>query len=202
MRRRPDDLFCNTCPRGTVKCKIHKLNMTFCLQPLVLSSETVGENYLGRPSIQNFRRKLVICDSCTDTYFTNLLLTDDPRADCAVSSTNQQAVTQPIVCDLDNLNKEVAQRDVSSPEEEFFVKYDCLQQLSDLQLNKVHTFIFAISLVHLMLSVMVECIILPFQTQTEDQPNKDTLSLDHTIMNLQTELHEVQNERDSLSNLR
>lgn len=57
-------------------------------------------------------------------------------------------MTQPLVFGLDILNQEVAQRDISSPGKEVLENAmdDCLQQLSDLQLNKVHIFIAAIKL--------------------------------------------------------
>ncbi|XP_041793804.1 coiled-coil domain-containing protein 158-like isoform X2 [Chelmon rostratus] len=92
-----------------------------------------------------------------------------------VPSVQQQAVNQPLVCDLDSLNQAVAQRDICSPGEEVFenVKDGRLQHLSDLQLNKTH-----------------------------DQPVQEKLSCDKTIMNLQMKLHNVQMEKDVLSDLR
>uniref|UniRef100_UPI0037E76C2B coiled-coil domain-containing protein 158-like n=1 Tax=Semicossyphus pulcher TaxID=241346 RepID=UPI0037E76C2B len=88
---------------------------------------------------------------------------------------HQQAVTQPPVCGLDSLNCAGAQRDIDSPEEEVFenVIDNCLQRLSDLQLNK-----------------------------TQDQPEQEAFSVDKAIDTLQTKLHEVQMERDVLSDLR
>lgn len=135
-------------------------------------------------------------------------MADDPPADSAVLSTHQPAVTQPLVSDLDSLNQGVAERGVSSPGEELFVIDDCQQwqQLSDLQLNKVYTFILAISLISLMLSELVKlylCNVLFYNLkQTHDQPKQETFSLDKAIMNLQTELHKVQTEKDVLSDLR
>lgn len=135
-------------------------------------------------------------------------MADDPPADSAVLSTHQQAVTQPLVSDLDSLNQGVTQRGVSSPGEELFVIDDCQQwqQLSDLQLNKVCTFILAISLISLMLSELVKlslCNVLFYLLkQTHNQPKQETFSLDKAIMNLQTELHKVQTEKDVLSDLR
>ncbi|XP_078107394.1 uncharacterized protein LOC144518527 isoform X3 [Sander vitreus] len=83
-----------------------------------------------------------------------------------ILTTDQQAVTQPLV-----LN----QGDISSPGKEVFENAveDCLQQLSDLQLNKTH-----------------------------DQPEQEPFSFDKAIVNLQTKLHKVQKEKDDLSNLR
>lgn len=117
-------------------------------------------------------------------------------------------MTQPLVSDLDSLNQGIAQRGVSSPGEELFVIDDCqqMQQLSDLQLNKVYTFILAITLLILMLSELVKlslCNVLFYLLkQTHDQPKQETFSLDKAIMNLQTELHKVQTEKDVLSDLR
>ncbi|TKS78437.1 Coiled-coil domain-containing protein 158 [Collichthys lucidus] len=95
--------------------------------------------------------------------------------DSTVLSTNQQAVAQPLISDLDSLNQAGAQMDVSSPGEDVLenVIDDCLQQLSDLQLNKTH-----------------------------DQPEHETFSYDKAIVNLQTELHKAQTEKDVLSDLR
>ncbi|KAM9360187.1 uncharacterized protein ABDE67_000820 [Symphorus nematophorus] len=95
--------------------------------------------------------------------------------DSSVLSTQQQAVTQPWVCDLDTSIQGVAQRDISSLEEEMLENAidDCLQQLSDLKLNKTHA-----------------------------QPEQETVSFDKAITNLQTELHKVQMEKDVLSDLR
>ncbi|KAF1389470.1 hypothetical protein PFLUV_G00073750 [Perca fluviatilis] len=86
-------------------------------------------------------------------------------------NTDQQAVTQPLVCKLGSLN----QGDISSPGKEVFENAieDCLQQLSDLQLNKTH-----------------------------NQPEQEPFSFDKAIVNLQTKLHKVQKEKDNLSNLR
>lgn len=67
-------------------------------------------------------------------------MADDSPGDSSFLPTHQQAVTQPLVFGLDILNQEVAQRDISSPGKEVLENAmdDCLQQLSDLQLNKVH----------------------------------------------------------------
>ncbi|XP_028434968.1 coiled-coil domain-containing protein 158 [Perca flavescens] len=88
-----------------------------------------------------------------------------------ILTTDQQAVTQPLVCKLGSLN----QGDISSPGKEVFENAieDCLQQLSDLQLNKTH-----------------------------NQPEQEPFSFDKAIVNLQTKLHKVQKEKDDLSNLR
>ncbi|XP_042344859.1 coiled-coil domain-containing protein 158-like isoform X3 [Plectropomus leopardus] len=100
---------------------------------------------------------------------------DDSAGDSNILSTHQQAVTQPLLCDLDSLNQGVAQRDISSPGDEVSENAmdDCLQQLSDLQLNKTH-----------------------------DQPEQEIFCFDKAIMNLQTKLHKVQKEKDVLSDLR
>lgn len=52
-------------------------------------------------------------------------------------------MAQSLVCDLDSLNQGVAQKDITSPGKEVLESAidDCLHQLSDLQLNKVPTFI-------------------------------------------------------------
>lgn len=46
------------------------------------------------------------------------------------------------------------------------------------------------------------CIILPSETQTGDQHEQQTFSLNEAIMNLQTKLQKVQMEKDVLSDLR
>ncbi|XP_070761054.1 coiled-coil domain-containing protein 158-like [Enoplosus armatus] len=99
----------------------------------------------------------------------------DSLGDSTILSTHQQAVTQPLVCDLDSLDQGMAQGDVSSPGKEVLENAidDCLQQLSDLQLNKSH-----------------------------NQPEQETFSVDKAIMNLQTKLHKVQMEKGVLSDLR
>lgn len=64
----------------------------------------------------------------------------------------------------------------------------------------------AIKLLILMLSKLVklsQCNMLFYLvTQARDQPEQETFSLEKAIMNLQTELHKVQMEKDSLSDLR
>ncbi|XP_027131000.1 coiled-coil domain-containing protein 158 isoform X2 [Larimichthys crocea] len=79
--------------------------------------------------------------------------------DSTVLSTNQQAVAQPLISDLDSLNQAEARMDVSSPGED-----------------------------------MLE--------NTHDQPEHETFSYDKAIVNLQTELHKAQTEKDVLSDLR
>lgn len=77
-------------------------------------------------------------------------MTDDSPGDSSILSIHQQAVTQPLVCGLDSLNQELAQRDVLSPGDEMLKNTvdDCLtEQLSDLQLNKVCTFVKAINII-------------------------------------------------------
>ncbi|XP_065804481.1 coiled-coil domain-containing protein 158 isoform X2 [Labrus bergylta] len=97
----------------------------------------------------------------------------DSARDSSILSTNQNAT----VCGLDGLSQTGTQRDICSPREEVFenVIDDCLQKLSDLQLNK---------------------------TQTPAQPEQETFSVDKSIVNLQSELHKVQMEKDGLSDLR
>ncbi|XP_049907414.1 coiled-coil domain-containing protein 158-like isoform X7 [Epinephelus moara] len=102
---------------------------------------------------------------------------DDSPGDSTFLSTHQQAMTQPLVCDLDSVDQGVAQRENSSPGREVFENTidDCLQQLSDLQLNK---------------------------SQTHDQPEQEPFNFDKAIINLQTKLQKVQKEKDALSDLR
>ncbi|XP_063753872.1 coiled-coil domain-containing protein 158-like isoform X3 [Eleginops maclovinus] len=89
----------------------------------------------------------------------------------SILSTQQQAVTQPSLCDLDILN----QGNISSPGKKMLesTKADCLQQLSDLQLNKMH-----------------------------DEPEQEKFRFDKAIVNLQTKLSKVQKEKDGISDLR
>ncbi|GLD54316.1 coiled-coil domain-containing protein 158 isoform X6 [Lates japonicus] len=91
------------------------------------------------------------------------------------SPIHHQAVTQPLVCGVDSLNQEMAQKKSSSPRKEVLENAldDCLQQLSDLQLSKTH-----------------------------DQREQETFSFDKAIVNLQTKLQKVQMEKDVLSDLR
>nr|XP_046241377.1 coiled-coil domain-containing protein 158-like isoform X1 [Scatophagus argus] len=99
----------------------------------------------------------------------------DSSEDSTILSAHQHTGTHPLVYDHDSLNQGVTHRDICSPGEEVFenVTNDCLPQLSDLQLNKKH-----------------------------DQPTRETFSGDKAVMNLQTELHKVQMEKDVLSDLR
>ncbi|XP_034081165.1 coiled-coil domain-containing protein 158-like isoform X2 [Gymnodraco acuticeps] len=89
----------------------------------------------------------------------------------SILSTQQQAVIQPLVCDLDILN----QTDISSPGKKVLENTidNSLQQLSDLQLNKMH-----------------------------DEPEQETFRFDKAIVNLQTKLNKVQQEKDGLSDIR
>lgn len=100
------------------------------------------------------------------------LLTDDTPEDYSIFSTHQQATT---LKGLDDFNPEVNQRDISSPRKEGLenAMEDCLQQLSDLQLNKTHY-----------------------------QPEQETFSPQESAVNLQSELPEVQMEKNMLSDLR
>ncbi|XP_075960751.1 uncharacterized protein LOC142964350 isoform X1 [Anarhichas minor] len=93
----------------------------------------------------------------------------DSPGDSAIPSAHQQL--EPLVCDLDHLN----QGDISSPGNEVLGTAidDCIQQLSDLQLNK-----------------------------TRDQPEQETFSFNKAIVNLQAKLHKVREEKAVLSNLR
>ena len=61
----------------------------------------------------------------------------------SILSTQQQAVIQPLVCDLDILN----QTDISSSGKKVLENTidNSLQQLSDLELNKVHNFLSAMN---------------------------------------------------------
>ncbi|XP_051278776.1 coiled-coil domain-containing protein 158-like isoform X1 [Dicentrarchus labrax] len=99
---------------------------------------------------------------------------DSPRDSTSVL-THQQVGTQPLLCDLNSLNQGLAKRDASAPGGEVLENAigDCLQQLSDLQLNKMH-----------------------------DQPKQETFTFDEAITNMQSELHKVQMEKDTLSDLR
>ncbi|KAM4576990.1 uncharacterized protein PAE49_006900 isoform 2-T2 [Odontesthes bonariensis] len=99
----------------------------------------------------------------------------DSSEESTTLSAHQQAVSQPLVCSLDTLKREVVQRDGSSSENEALENAidNCLQQLSDLQLNK-----------------------------TRDQPEQDTFNPQGAVMNLHIKLHEVQMEKDVLSDLR
>ncbi|XP_073322450.1 coiled-coil domain-containing protein 158-like isoform X3 [Pagrus major] len=101
----------------------------------------------------------------------------DSPADSTILSTHQEAVTQPLICHLDGLNQGVAQRDIRSSGAEVIENTvdDCLQQLSDLKLSK---------------------------TQTHNQPEQEPFNSDKAIMNLQTELHKVQMEKNVVSDLR
>ncbi|XP_035812163.1 coiled-coil domain-containing protein 158 isoform X2 [Amphiprion ocellaris] len=100
------------------------------------------------------------------------VLTDDTPEDYSIFQTHQQATT---LKGLDSFTPEVTQRDISAPRKEVLENAvdNCVQQLSDLQLNKTH-----------------------------NQPEQDTFSPQESIMNLQTELREVQMERNMLSDLR
>ncbi|XP_034726694.1 coiled-coil domain-containing protein 158-like isoform X3 [Etheostoma cragini] len=86
-------------------------------------------------------------------------------------TTDHHAGSQPLVCKLDSLN----QGEICYPGEEVLenAMEDCLQQLSNLELNKTH-----------------------------DQPEQETFCFDKAIVNLQTKLQTVQKEKDNLSNLR
>uniref|UniRef100_A0A1A7W959 Coiled-coil domain containing 158 n=2 Tax=Iconisemion striatum TaxID=60296 RepID=A0A1A7W959_9TELE len=99
---------------------------------------------------------------------------DDSSEDPPTVSAHQPRMTQPLVCSLDTLKQKVVQRDRSSYEKEALGNaINNHQQLSDLQLNKI-----------------------------SDQPGQDTFSPQRAIMNLQAELHELQMEKDVLSDLR
>ncbi|XP_072243585.1 uncharacterized protein [Leuresthes tenuis] len=99
----------------------------------------------------------------------------DSSEESTTLSAHQQAVSQPLVCSLDALKRQVVQRDGSSSKKEALENAldNCLQQLSDLQLNKMR-----------------------------DQPEQNTFNPQGAVMNLQIKLHEVQMEKDVLSDLR
>ncbi|KAM7415781.1 hypothetical protein PAMA_018038 [Pampus argenteus] len=85
------------------------------------------------------------------------------------ASTVLSAHHQPLVCGLDSLNQGSAHGKVVLENS----LDDCLQQMSNLQLNK-----------------------------TCDQHEHETFSFDKAIMNLQTKLQKVQMEKDALTDLR
>ncbi|XP_062237530.1 coiled-coil domain-containing protein 158-like isoform X3 [Platichthys flesus] len=99
----------------------------------------------------------------------------NPPGDFTISPTTTLAGTQPLDCDLDIINKEVAQRQISSPEKRVLENAlnDGFQQVPGLQLR-----------------------------QTHDQTEPETFSVDKAIENLQTKLNKVQMEKDVLSDLR
>lgn len=137
---------------------------------------------------------------CTVFHITFALFADDPA--------HQQEPT--LFSELDTLNQGVVESGVISPGEELFknVVDECQQRQQSpvLQLNKVYTFNLANKLLILMLSELVklsQCNMLFYLiTQAHDQSEQETFSLEKAIMNLQTELHKVQMEKDSLSDLR
>nr|XP_040051134.1 coiled-coil domain-containing protein 158-like isoform X3 [Gasterosteus aculeatus aculeatus] len=96
---------------------------------------------------------------------------DESPGDSSSPSTVQTPESQPPRCDLDSLN----QGDISCPGKEMLGKVidDCIQQLSDLQLNK-----------------------------PRDQTEQETFSFNKAIVNLQAKLHKVREEKAVLSNLR
>lgn len=69
-------------------------------------------------------------------YILNLLacFIDSSLGDSTILSAHQQAVTQPLVLGLDSLPQEVSAHGKEVLEN---VLDDCLQQMSNLQLNKV-----------------------------------------------------------------
>ncbi|XP_069562618.1 coiled-coil domain-containing protein 158-like [Brachyistius frenatus] len=99
----------------------------------------------------------------------------DSPEESVVLSMQQQAVTQPLVSGLDSLNQEVAQTDIICSGKEVLQNAtdDCLQQLSDLQLGK-----------------------------TNNLPEEETFSPKKTIVNLRAKLHNVQMEKNILSDMR
>uniref|UniRef100_A0A8D3E3C1 Coiled-coil domain-containing protein 158-like n=1 Tax=Scophthalmus maximus TaxID=52904 RepID=A0A8D3E3C1_SCOMX len=111
------------------------------------------------------------------SFFKHRFNIHDPPGDFTILPTHYQAAIQSADCDLDILNQEVAQRQIGSPGKDVLenAKDDCFQQLPELQRN---------------------------QMQTHDQTEQETFSFDKAIVNLQTKLHEVQMEKDVLSELR
>ncbi|XP_008304332.1 coiled-coil domain-containing protein 158 [Stegastes partitus] len=99
-------------------------------------------------------------------------ISDNSTGDSRLVSTHQQAAT---LDGLQGLNQKVTRKDISSDGKEVLERAvdDCLHQLSGLQLNKTH-----------------------------NQPEQDTVSPEESIVNLQTELREVQMEKNALSDLR
>ncbi|XP_034547793.1 coiled-coil domain-containing protein 158-like isoform X2 [Notolabrus celidotus] len=131
--------------------------------------------YATKVTLERFGCTYGIHSSPGQRYHNHSFNVHDSPGDSSIPSTHQQAVTQPLVCGLGSLSQTGAQRDICSPREEVFenVIDDCLQQLSDLQLNK-----------------------------TPDPPKQETFSVDKAVVNLQTKLHRVQLERDVQSDLR
>ncbi|XP_060927678.1 coiled-coil domain-containing protein 158-like [Limanda limanda] len=99
----------------------------------------------------------------------------NPPGDFTISPTHTLAGTQPLDCDLDIINQEVVQRQISSPGKKVLENAldDGFQQFPCLQLRKTH-----------------------------DQTEPETFSVDKAIENLQTKLNKVQMEKDVLSDLR
>ncbi|XP_053277295.1 coiled-coil domain-containing protein 158 isoform X11 [Pleuronectes platessa] len=97
----------------------------------------------------------------------------NPPGDFTISPTHTLAGTQPLDCDLDIINQEVVQRQISSPGKKVLENAldDGFQQLPGFQLRKSHD-------------------------------RTETFSVDKAIENLQTTLNKVQIEKDVLSDLR
>ncbi|XP_068167031.1 coiled-coil domain-containing protein 158-like isoform X2 [Antennarius striatus] len=96
----------------------------------------------------------------------------DSPVDPTIVPILQQVATQPSVYDLNSSDREVTQRDCSCPEEEVFG------------------------------TAIDDCLQQLSGFQTHDQPKQDLINSDKAIMNLQTELHQVQTEKDIVSDLR
>ncbi|XP_041854387.1 coiled-coil domain-containing protein 158-like isoform X2 [Melanotaenia boesemani] len=88
-----------------------------------------------------------------------------------ILSTHQQTVSHSLVCNLYTLNEEVVQSNQNSSQKDVLknVVDNCLQQLSELQLKKMH-----------------------------DWPEQDTFNHQRATMNLQIKLHEAQMEKNGL----
>lgn len=85
-------------------------------------------------------------------HLVTFFLAGDPPGDSTAPSAQQQVLTQASACDVGRFNH----RDVLSSGEEVEVVGvvdECLQQLSDLQLDRVPTFISLIGLISLKLCV-------------------------------------------------
>ncbi|XP_062273902.1 coiled-coil domain-containing protein 158-like [Scomber scombrus] len=95
---------------------------------------------------------------------------DGSLDDSTIFSAHQQTGTQPLICSPERLNQEVSTRGKEVLEN---VLDDCLQQMSNLQLNEM-------------------C----------DQPEQETFGFDKAIMDLQIKLQKVQIEKNVLSDLR
>uniref|UniRef100_A0A1A8MH64 Coiled-coil domain containing 158 n=1 Tax=Nothobranchius pienaari TaxID=704102 RepID=A0A1A8MH64_9TELE len=125
--------------------------------------------------VEDATRETLKTLGCTYSFPGQCCLSHDSSEDPPTVSAHQPRMTQPLVCSLDTLKQKVVEKDGSSYEKEALGNAinNHLQQLSDLQLNKI-----------------------------SDQPGKDTFSPQRAIMNLQAELQDLQLEKDVVSDLR